>query len=166
MLVLGILQFRIVSRCWIFHQLLYLVCQQVLFVWFFLEFQFFSWVPSWSHRYEYSILSPHWCVSLTVFLSKLKIKFHHQCQYLFHFVLALLACQTLIFKCVNSMMYIFQKTAFWVVLPFSRDIFWLCQLCSFFSIYSIYDRHLTGSTNQADPSCFYFRISWILMERL
>ena len=25
-------------------------------------------------------------------------------------------------------------------------------------------RRLMGSTNQADPSCFYFRISWILME--
>ena len=23
-----------------------------------------------------------------------------------------------------------------------------------------------GSTDQADPSCFYFRISWVLMERL
>ena len=27
-------------------------------------------------------------------------------------------------------------------------------------------RRLMGSTDQADPSCFYFRISWILMERL
>ena len=26
-------------------------------------------------------------------------------------------------------------------------------------------RHLMGSTDQADPCCFYFRISWILMER-
>ena len=29
-----------------------------------------------------------------------------------------------------------------------------------------YYRCLMVSTNQADPSCFYFRISWILMERL
>ena len=27
------------------------------------------------------------------------------------------------------------------------------------------NRRLMGSTNQADPSCIYFRISWILMER-
>ena len=27
-------------------------------------------------------------------------------------------------------------------------------------------RRLMGSTDQADPMCFYFRISWILMERL
>ena len=27
-------------------------------------------------------------------------------------------------------------------------------------------RRLMGSTDQTDPSCFYFRISWILMERL
>ena len=27
------------------------------------------------------------------------------------------------------------------------------------------NRCLMVSTNQADPSCFYFRISWILMER-
>ena len=26
-------------------------------------------------------------------------------------------------------------------------------------------RRLMGSTDQADPSCIYFRISWILMER-
>ena len=26
-------------------------------------------------------------------------------------------------------------------------------------------RPLMGSTDQADPSCFYFRISWILMEQ-
>ena len=26
-------------------------------------------------------------------------------------------------------------------------------------------RHLMGSTDQADPCCFYFKISWILMER-
>ena len=30
--------------------------------------------------------------------------------------------------------------------------------------YYIYFRCLMVSTNQADPSCFYFRISWILME--
>jgi hypothetical protein len=29
----------------------------------------------------------------------------------------------------------------------------------------LYTRCLMGSTDQADPSCFYFRISWILMER-
>ena len=29
----------------------------------------------------------------------------------------------------------------------------------------IYIRCLMVSTNRADPSCFYFRISWILMER-
>ena len=28
----------------------------------------------------------------------------------------------------------------------------------------LYIRCLMGSTNQADPSCFFFRISWILME--
>ena len=28
----------------------------------------------------------------------------------------------------------------------------------------LYIRCLMVSTNQADPSCFYFRISWILME--
>ena len=51
--------------------------------------------------------------------------------------------------------------------------------CSLFSISSLHSRlHskcqmtisltqtvLMVSTNQADPSCFYFRISWILMER-
>ena len=30
---------------------------------------------------------------------------------------------------------------------------------------TIYTRCPMGSTDQADPSCFYFRISWILMER-
>ena len=30
----------------------------------------------------------------------------------------------------------------------------------------VWIRCLMGSTNQADPSCFYFRISWILMEWL
>ena len=30
----------------------------------------------------------------------------------------------------------------------------------------IFIRRLMGWTDQADPSCFYFRISWILMERL
>ena len=30
----------------------------------------------------------------------------------------------------------------------------------------LYEGSLMGSTNQADPSCFYFRISWILMEWL
>ena len=29
----------------------------------------------------------------------------------------------------------------------------------------IHSRCLMASTNQADPGCFYFRISWILMER-
>ena len=29
----------------------------------------------------------------------------------------------------------------------------------------ISNRRLMGSTDQADPSCFYFRISWILMEQ-
>ena len=29
----------------------------------------------------------------------------------------------------------------------------------------VYIRRLMVSTDQADPSCFYFRISWILMER-
>ena len=29
----------------------------------------------------------------------------------------------------------------------------------------IHTRCLMVSTNKADPSCFYFRISWILMER-
>ena len=29
----------------------------------------------------------------------------------------------------------------------------------------LYIRRLMVSTNQADPGCFYFRISWILMER-
>jgi hypothetical protein len=29
----------------------------------------------------------------------------------------------------------------------------------------LYIRRLMGSTDQTDPSCFYFRISWILMER-
>ena len=28
------------------------------------------------------------------------------------------------------------------------------------------NRCLMGSTDQADPSCFYFRISWILMQQL
>ena len=28
----------------------------------------------------------------------------------------------------------------------------------------LHTRRLMGSTNQADPSCFYFRFSWILME--
>ena len=28
----------------------------------------------------------------------------------------------------------------------------------------MYTRRLMGSTDQADPSCIYFRISWILME--
>ena len=36
-----------------------------------------------------------------------------------------------------------------------------------FSIYTKvnYTRRLMGSTNQADLSCLYFRISWILIER-
>ena len=33
----------------------------------------------------------------------------------------------------------------------------------FYAAY-LYTRRLMGSTDQADPSCFYFRISWILME--
>ena len=31
--------------------------------------------------------------------------------------------------------------------------------------FTVYIRCLMVSTNQADPNCFYFRISWILMER-
>ena len=33
-------------------------------------------------------------------------------------------------------------------------------------LWMILTRHLMGSTDQADPSCFYLRISWILMERI
>ena len=29
----------------------------------------------------------------------------------------------------------------------------------------IHTRRLMGSTDQADPNCFYFRISWLLMDR-
>ena len=34
-----------------------------------------------------------------------------------------------------------------------------------FSMFDIHITRLMGSTDQADPSCFYFKISWILMER-
>ena len=44
------------------------------------------------------------------------------------------------------------------------------QKCSrlsvnFLSTYMLCSRCLMVSTNQADPGCFYFRISWILMEQ-
>jgi hypothetical protein len=35
---------------------------------------------------------------------------------------------------------------------------------SLWSIFLVHTRRLVGSTDQAYPSCFYFRISWILME--
>ena len=39
------------------------------------------------------------------------------------------------------------------------------QVSTFFDITtSLYIKCLMVSTNQADPGCFYFRISWILME--
>ena len=42
-----------------------------------------------------------------------------------------------------------------------------CLIILFFQIVLlICSRPLMGSTDQADPSCIYFRISWILMERL
>ena len=31
--------------------------------------------------------------------------------------------------------------------------------------HTLYSRRLMGSTDQADPSCIYFRISWILIDR-
>ena len=33
-------------------------------------------------------------------------------------------------------------------------------------LYNYTTRRLMGSTDQADPSCMYFRITWILMKRL
>ena len=41
-----------------------------------------------------------------------------------------------------------------------KNLFWLILLCT-----TDYNRYLMVSTDQADPSCFYFRISWILMEQ-
>jgi hypothetical protein len=43
-----------------------------------------------------------------------------------------------------------------------RDNIFVCQHVIVMYVGS---RRLMGSTDQADPSCFYFRISWILMER-
>ena len=45
-------------------------------------------------------------------------------------------------------------------------IYWLVPLKAFFNLTNILTRRLMGSTDQADPSCIYFRISWILMEWL
>ena len=43
---------------------------------------------------------------------------------------------------------------------------WLLARSQFFLFFFLLPtRRLMGSTNQDDPSCFYFRISWILMER-
>ena len=42
---------------------------------------------------------------------------------------------------------------------------WQTPSCTCFLYSSLNIRRLMGSTNQADPSCIYFRISWILMER-
>ena len=39
-------------------------------------------------------------------------------------------------------------------------------LCTVYIIGQLNFRCLMGSTDQADPSCFHFRISWILMEWL
>ena len=50
----------------------------------------------------------------------------------------------------------------WLVYIPALDIAWSTKLhCTFL----INTRRLIGSTDQADPSCFYFRISWILMEQ-
>ena len=48
--------------------------------------------------------------------------------------------------------------------PFLRPLtHWLQILLSYYK--PVYIRCLMVSTNQADPGCLYFRISWILMER-
>ena len=39
-----------------------------------------------------------------------------------------------------------------------------CSLFAWWYDTPLRSRFLMVSTNQADPSCFYFRISWILME--
>ena len=58
---------------------------------------------------------------------------------------------------------------FWFALTkFAIYDIWIEYLSSNFNTdmhIIFHSRRLLGSTNQADPSCFYFRISWILMER-
>ena len=46
-------------------------------------------------------------------------------------------------------------------LTYFLHFFWLLQQQTI----RLSNRRLMGSTDQADPSCIYFRISWILMER-
>ena len=48
--------------------------------------------------------------------------------------------------------------------PIPNNLVVFC--CELTYAWTIFSRRLMGSTDQADPSCFYFRISWILMERL
>ena len=47
---------------------------------------------------------------------------------------------------------------------FNKYVSIICHL-EFVTSWSLLSRCLMVSTNQADPGCFYFRISWILMER-
>ena len=47
----------------------------------------------------------------------------------------------------------------------SKNIYLLYVMQRTYTVHILVTRCLMVSTNQADPSCFYFRSSWILMER-
>ena len=91
----------------------------------------------------------------------------------------------LYFSCISVSAWIFCKSLKNYTREITTEFFWALQVQSFmqvchflftalvsmldflFDVYVVYIliRWLMVSTNQADPICFYFRISLILMER-
>ena len=107
------------------------------------------------HTYSLSVIVVHFTMFTSHWVHK-KIELFC-CQ-----TIPSLICTYIAIKLINV------HTAPWWTVYYLAQLVYRKKLSKHFISLFVWvtNRCLMGSTDQADPSCFYLRISWILMEQL